>query len=242
MGAGFACVETDERTQNCNQVPDNAFAKEKPLCTATEHTANTRCYRPGQQIAAGTSRDGSKDWAIVPATGSNSRSSTSVQRSLVLVGFMAAGKSRIGSSLADKLGMEFVDADRLIEQEHGCSIAEIFRQFGEERFREAERNTILRLIGDQPKVLAVGGGAFVNDHVRQTLIAKTVTIWLDTPFELLVPRIAKSKNRPLAANRSEAELKMLFEERQAAYCQAHIRVDTSDADIERIVGRIVAKL
>ena len=174
----------------------------------------------------------------MPASGPNDQ----MMRSLVLVGFMGAGKSKIGRSLAEKLKMDFVDADRLIEQDHGCSIAEIFRQHGEEHFRRAERNMILRLIGKETSVIAVGGGAFVNDEVRQTLIAKAVTIWLDTPFELVLPRLKSSQSRPLASTRSEAELKALYEERRGAYRQAHIHIDTSDADIERIVDDIVAAL
>lgn len=174
----------------------------------------------------------------LPVSGSNNI----VQRSLVLVGFMAAGKSKIGRSLAEKLGLEFVDADRLIEADHGCSIAEIFRQHGEKRFREAEKSHILRLASEQARVIAVGGGAFVSEAIRETLIASTITIWLDTPFELVLQRLANSTTRPLASNRSEDELRALFDERRLAYRLAHIRVDTSDADIDRIVGRIVTAL
>lgn len=174
----------------------------------------------------------------MPASGPNGQK----KRSLVLVGFMAAGKSKIGRSLAEKLKMDFVDADRLIEQDHGCSVAEIFRQYGEAHFREVERKTILQLIRDKSSVIAVGGGAFVNPQVRRSLIEEAVTIWLDTPFELLLPRLMGSQSRPLASNRSQAELRALFDQRRETYRQAQIHIDTSDANIERIVETIVASL
>ena len=174
----------------------------------------------------------------MPASALNSH----VQRPFVLVGFMAAGKTRIGKALADRLGMDFVDADRTIEADHCCSVAEIFRKHGEGHFRAAEQDLILRLISEKARVIAVGGGAFVNPQIRSALIADAVTVWLDTPFELVLQRLRNSTTRPLAANRSDTELRTLFEERREAYQQALIRVDTSDADVDRIVARILEKL
>lgn len=174
----------------------------------------------------------------VPASSLNSN----LRRPLVLVGFMAAGKTRIGKSLADRLGMNFIDVDRVIETDHGCSVAEIFGKYGEVHFRTAEQELILRLVSEEARVIAVGGGAFVNPRIRNALIADAVTVWLDTPFELVLPRLRKSTTRPLAANRSDQELRKLFDERREAYQEAHIRVDTSDAEVERIVARILEML
>lgn len=174
----------------------------------------------------------------MPASALNSHA----QRPFVLVGFMAAGKTRIGKALAARLGMDFVDADRTIEADHGCSVAEIFHKHGEGHFRAAEQELILRLISEKARVIAVGGGSFVNPQIRNALIADAVTVWLDTPFELVLQRLRNSTTRPLAANRSDPELRTLFEERREAYQQALIRVDTSDADVDRIVARILEKL
>lgn len=164
------------------------------------------------------------------------------QQSIVLVGFMASGKSKIGEKLAQLLEMPFVDADRLIEAEHGCSVATIFRERGERVFRQSERETIARLLAGRPQVIAVGGGAFIDDHNRELLLRSARTIWLDTPFELVLPRLLRSTTRPLAANKSPAELRALWEERRESYRQAHVRIDTSDAEVDQIAARIIAAL
>ncbi|MEA3017507.1 MAG: shikimate kinase, partial [Sphingomonadales bacterium] len=84
----------------------------------------------------------------------------------MLVGHMGAGKTSVGKRLARRLGLPFVDADEEIERAAGRSIAEIFESFGEATFRDGERRVIARLIAGGPKVLATGGGAFLNDETR----------------------------------------------------------------------------
>ncbi len=176
-------------------------------------------------------------WAAI-ALGEASR----LQQSVVLVGFMAAGKSRIGRLLAERLQLPFVDTDREIEGAYGCSIADLFRERGEEEFRQAERELISRLIDGPPQVIALGGGAFVDDVNRAVLHERVCTVWLDTPFELVNQRVARSSHRPLASRRSEAELRMLWEQRRPSYAKAHIRIDTSAANPQQIVTSIVEAL
>ena len=79
---------------------------------------------------------------------------------------MGAGKSTIGRRLATRVGARFVDADEEIERAAGRTIPEIFATYGEEEFRDGERKVIARLLEDEPHVLAMGGGAFVNDETR----------------------------------------------------------------------------
>lgn len=165
-----------------------------------------------------------------------------IEQSVVLVGFMAAGKSKIGSRLAERLEVPFTDLDRTIEEQFGCSIADLFRERGEAQFRRAERVQIKRLLSAAPHVIAIGGGAFINADNRDALNRAARTVWLDTPFELILPRLLRSTTRPVAAGKSESELRALWDERRKAYEAAHLRIDTSDADIELIVGRIIAAL
>ena len=165
-----------------------------------------------------------------------------IEQSVVLVGFMAAGKSKIGSRLAERLELPFTDLDRTIEEQYGCSIADLFKERGEGEFRKAETAQIKRLLTGAPHVIAVGGGAFVNSVNRDALNRAARTIWLDTPFELILARLQRSTARPLAANKSESELRSLWAQRRPAYEAAQLRIDTSDADVERIVGRIIAAL
>lgn len=165
-----------------------------------------------------------------------------IKQSVVLVGFMAAGKSKIGSRLADRLRVPFADLDRAIEEQYGCSIADLFRERGEAQFRKAEAVEIKRLLSAAPQVIAIGGGAFINPDNRDALNRAARTVWLDTPFELILPRLLRSTARPLAAGKSADELRALWDERRKAYEAAQLRIDTSDADMELIVDRIIAAL
>ncbi len=118
-------------------------------------------------------------------------------RSIVLVGMMGAGKTSVGKRLAQRLGLPFVDADAEIEAGAQMTIPEIFERFGEAYFREGERRVIARLLVDGPKVLATGGGAFLNEATRQRIGQSGVSIWLKPDFEVLLRRVRKRSNRPL---------------------------------------------
>lgn len=112
-----------------------------------------------------------------PVTGSVSSSpapqkTTDQAKMIVLVGLMGAGKTTIGRRLASRLGLEFVDADQEIERAAGCTIAEIFARHGEPAFRDGERRVIQRLLQGPPKILATGGGAFI-DLTRAGLLKRT---------------------------------------------------------------------
>lgn len=165
-----------------------------------------------------------------------------IEQSVVLVGFMAAGKSKIGRRLAQRLGVHFTDADQAIEEQFGCSIVDLFREQGEAEFRKAESIHIKRLLVGKPQVIAVGGGAFVDAENREVLNRASRTVWLDTPFELIQHRLLRSSNRPLANGKTENELRALWHQRREAYQEAQIHIDTSDADVEQIVERIVSAL
>jgi shikimate kinase len=164
------------------------------------------------------------------------------QRPIILVGFMGAGKSKIGRLLSERLNLEFVDSDKAIEESAGLSVADIFRERGEAAFREAELALIGRLLEKGPRVIALGGGAFVDERNREALNARAWTVWLDAPLEQILPRLKRSANRPLASDRSEAELRALWAERRRYYATAHIHIGTWIADPARIVERIVAEL
>jgi shikimate kinase len=164
------------------------------------------------------------------------------RRFVTLVGFMGAGKSKIGRLLAERLGMAFADSDRAVEAATGKTIAEIFESEGEASFRATERQAITHLLDGEPKVVAVGGGAFVNPDTRAALNAAGVTIWLDPPFDVLLSRLRRSKHRPLASARSDADVRQLWESRRASYAQARLRIATSDDHPSRFVDDIVARL
>ena len=164
-------------------------------------------------------------------------------RAIVLVGLMGAGKSSIGRRLAARLDMNFTDADAEIEAAAGCTIADYFERHGERAFRDGERRVIARLLDEGPRVLATGGGAFIDPDTRRLLAEKAVTVWLNAELDLLVKRCARRDTRPLLRDGDPREiLTRLMEERYPIYRQADITVETNDGPHMETVDKIIAAL
>lgn len=166
------------------------------------------------------------------ANNSNSNKSAPppMDRCIVLVGMMGVGKTSVGRRLAERLNMDFVDADDEIELASGMKISEIFDKFGEDYFRDGERRVIMRLVDGPPKIIATGGGAFINDETRTLIKEKALSIWLNADIDVLVDRVSRRSHRPLLKNKNPREvLTQLGETRNPYYAQAdiHIRSDTA---------------
>ncbi len=169
--------------------------------------------------------------------------SDSGHRNIVLVGLMGAGKSCIGRRLANRLGVEFLDADVEIEKAAGCSIQEIFDAHGEEAFRDGERRVIERLLGDGPRVIATGGGAFMDPRTREAIGNLAVSVWLRADLDLLVRRTARRHHRPLLRRGKPREiLSDLMELRYPVYAEADLVVDSQDGPPEETVNRVMTAL
>ena len=175
-----------------------------------------------------TSSDRALAAAIVEALGA---------RSIVLIGMMGAGKSSIGRRLGTRLGLSFVDADTEIENAAGMTIAEIFAQHGEDYFRAGEARVIERLLASGPQVLATGGGAVMNQHTRDLIHIKSISVWLKADLEVLIKRTKRRNDRPLADR-----IKELLPIREPVYAQADIVVQSRDEAHEVIVDEIIAAM
>lgn len=159
---------------------------------------------------------------------------------IVLVGLMGVGKSTVGRRLAAKLSVPFVDADTEIEEAAGMSIAEIFDAYGEAYFRDGERRVIARLMDGSPKVIATGGGAFINDDTRREVLDHALAVWLDAPVDVLVERVRRRDTRPLLRGRDPGEvLRDLAAVRNPIYALAPIRVESNHAPHEVTVRDIL---
>lgn len=166
-----------------------------------------------------------------------------VNRPIVLVGLMGVGKSSVGKKLAQRLSLPFVDADDAIEEAHDLSIAEIFAKFGEPYFRDGERRVIARLMDGRPKVIATGGGAFMQDETRALILEYAHSVWIDASIETLVQRVARRNTRPLLVGRDPGEvLRDLAAVRNPVYALADVRVESDDVPHEVMVERIIAAL
>ena len=158
---------------------------------------------------------------------------------IVMVGLMGAGKSAIGRRLAARLKMPFIDADAEIEAAAGCTVAEIFERHGEAAFREGERAVINRLMDGTPKVIATGGGAFLDESLRTLFKARGISVWLRAELGVLLLRTSRRSHRPILRQGDPKEiLGRLIDERYPVYLQADITVDSTDKPLEEMVTSV----
>lgn len=170
--------------------------------------------------------------------------SAGLRATVVLVGLMGAGKTKVGRTLAKLLGVRFADADEAIVAAAGMTIPEIFAAHGEARFRELERRVIARLLEEPPQVLALGGGAFVDEGTRRRCRERGFSIWLHADLDTLVARTSRKKGtRPLLAEGDpRATLQALMAARDPIYALADLRVESGEAPAETLAEQIVAAL
>jgi shikimate kinase len=164
-------------------------------------------------------------------------------RTLVLVGMMGAGKTSVGKRVAQRLSLPFVDADVAIEDAAGMTIPEIFAKHGEPSFRDGERKVIARLLDSEQKVLATGGGAFINAETRAAIKASGVSIWLKAEFEVLMARVRRKGNRPLLQTADpDQTMRNLIADRYPIYAEADITVESRDVAHDVMVDAVLDAL
>ena len=162
---------------------------------------------------------------------------------MVLVGLMGVGKSTVGRRLARRLDLPFVDSDSEIEEAVGLPWGELFERYGEQDYRDGERRLIARLIDYRVRVIATGGGVFVNPDTRKLLKERAITVWLDAPVEILAERTSRRDTRAQLRNSDpKAVLEKLAEERRPSYAEAHIHVRSGDGAHGDVVEAIVRAL
>lgn len=153
-------------------------------------------------------------------------------RNIYLVGFMGSGKTRQGELLARALKRPFVDTDRLIIEQHGLSISEIFERFGEPYFRTTELATLADLARRSSHVISVGGGTVVRDEVWPLLQSSGVSIYLRRSIDQLVEQLRKFDNRPLLKNVGSNGLRdhvtQMLQVRESYYLRADLVFECQD--------------
>ena len=159
---------------------------------------------------------------------------------IYLVGFMAAGKTTVARALSGRLGWRAEDVDELIEARERRAIADIFARQGEPYFRGVEREILKLLLPLRHAVVATGGGTFMDPENRAAINLDGLSVWLDVPFDMLLARLPADGRRPLAADK--AQMERLFAMRQAAYAQAHVRIDAGAAPAEEIAEQIIDRM
>ena len=163
------------------------------------------------------------------------------ERHLVLVGLMGAGKTTVGRRCAKRLERPFVDLDDLIMTHAAMSIEDIWRERGEERFREVEREVVVDVCASPvPLVIACGGGTVVDAENRRRLREVGTVVWLRAPTAVLAARVGNDARRPLLAGDPAGALARLAEVRADAYAAAaDAIVDTDDRAVNMVAAAVL---
>ena len=162
-----------------------------------------------------------------------------LNKNLVLIGMMGSGKSSIGKILSRKLEFEFIDTDIKIEKIEKKTISEIFKINGEKYFRSIEEVISLKYLKLSNKVIALGGGGYINPIIRKYALKKCISIWLNWKNETLINRIKNSKKRPLAMKLNNQELEKLITKRSTMYNLSNYKVNCDKLDKKQIVEKII---
>jgi shikimate kinase len=161
---------------------------------------------------------------------------------LVVVGPPGAGKSTVGRLVADALGVGFRDTDADVEAAAGESIADIFVLHGEEDFRARERDAVVRALAEHDGVLAVGGGAVLDERTRADLRGRPV-LHLEVSLASAAPRVGLTGSRPLLLGNPRKQWLELAQARLPLYAEvASITVSTDGRTPEQVRDAVLAEL
>ena len=153
---------------------------------------------------------------------------------------MGVGKSSVGEDLSRKLNTGFKDIDKIIETKLSLSITDIFEKKGEKFFREIEEKETLIHLKDENIVIALGGGAFMNEKIRENIKKFSVSFWLDLNNKQVFQRVSINKKRPLLSNKStEKDVEKLYEKRKDIYSLADYRINCNFKNKNEIVKEIL---
>lgn len=165
------------------------------------------------------------------------------ERPVVLVGLMGAGKTTVGRRVASLLSLPFVDSDAEIEAVSTMTVPELFEAYGEPEFRALEARVIARLVQDGQRVIATGGGAYINAETRALLGGKAVTVWLKADLDTLMERVARRSDRPLLkAENPRKVMQELMDTRYPVYAEADLTILSRAVKREVIADEVIEAL
>ncbi len=158
---------------------------------------------------------------------------------------MGVGKTSLARGLSEKLNLPHIDSDHEIEKKKDMKISNIFEFYGENYFRELERDTIINLISqDKPSIISLGGGSFLNIKVREHIKKKCISLWINASINVIYDRVISSKNiRPIVSKlKSKEELEVLLKKRKLIYKEADIKIETENLNKKNLIDKTIEQL
>ncbi|AXI09973.1 shikimate kinase [Oceanobacillus zhaokaii] len=165
------------------------------------------------------------------------------EKSIVMIGFMGVGKTTIGKAVAKRLYRDFIDIDEEIEKKFNMPTSDIFKQYGEKTFRETEKEIIIQSCKQKLKIISVGGGAFLQEEIRNACLSDCIVFFLDLSWDNWKERISLLiDSRPVLQGKNIEQIEELFNERQPIYSEHHSRVSTDNLVVDEVADYIAEAL
>jgi shikimate kinase len=165
------------------------------------------------------------------------------EKSIIMVGFMGVGKTSVGKLVARKLYRTFIDIDQEIEKEYQMATTDIFKKIGEKAFREKEKDTTIKYAKQKLKIISIGGGAFMQEEIREACLENCIVFHLDISWESWKDRLSMLvDSRPVLQGKTIEEIESLFHDRKGYYSEYNSKLNTEDHDEEEIADYITSSL
>ena len=161
------------------------------------------------------------------------------KKNLVLLGMMGVGKTTVGKYIAKKLKMNFFDIDRVIEKKNNMKINDIFKKKGEPFFRKEEEKISLEYLNKKNSIISLGGGAFLNIKIRNEVITKTISFWLNIDLDTLKYRLKNNKKRPIINKHGLENIQSIIDKRSKIYSLANYKIKCEKLKINQIGYKII---
>lgn len=160
-------------------------------------------------------------------------------RNIVLTGFMGSGKTSVGKITAANLGYDFIDIDSYIEEKHNKKISEIFKEKGEDYFRNIETDAVNELAGRENTVIATGGGTVIKKENIKALRKNGVIIFLYCDASVVMKRVGKDESRPLLKDKTERDIENMINHRREFYQNNDYEIDVSAITPIEVAKKVV---
>ena len=165
------------------------------------------------------------------------------EKSIVFIGFMGVGKTTVAKLVSQKLFRDFIDIDVEIEKEYGMSTTEIFKKIGEKQFRAKEKEYVLHFCKQPLKIISLGGGAFLQDDIRDACLDHSIVFYLDISWDSWKDRLHMLvDSRPVLQDKSIEDIETLFHERKKTYDEHNSKLVTDQFNPEEVADYLIDSL